>query len=328
MIIVTGGAGFIGSNLLAGLEAAGESGLVVCDRLRDGSKWRNIAKRRLEDIIPPDQILDFMAAKPGQIAAVFHMGAISATTATDGDRVFSTNVAFSKALWQACAAHGIPFIYASSAATYGAGEQGFDDDNSLPAAGSLRPLNLYGWSKWLFDCWVLASVARGDPAPPVWAGLKFFNVYGPNEYHKGAMQSLVSKIIAAHRPGAPVKLFKSYRDDCAHGQQSRDFIYVEDVVAVMLWLQNRRQPAGILNLGTGTARSFEDLARATISATGEEPRIEYIDMPESIRPAYQYFTCADMQRLRRLGYNRDFTGMETAVTAYVTHYLLASDRYL
>ncbi len=328
MIVVTGGAGFIGSNLVAGLEAAGESGVIVCDRLRDGRKWRNIAKRRLEDIIPPEQILDFIAARSGKISTVFHLGAISATTATDGDHVFSTNVAFSKSLWQACAAHGIPFIYASSAATYGAGEQGFDDDNSLAGMAALRPLNLYGWSKWLFDCWVLASVGRGDPAPPVWAGLKFFNVYGPNEYHKGAMQSLVSKIIAAHRPGAPVKLFKSYRDDFAHGQQSRDFVYVEDVVAVMLWLQTRSQPAGILNLGTGTARAFEDLARAAISAAGETPQIDYIDMPESIRPAYQYYTCADMTRLRRLGYNRDFTAMESAVKKYVTKYLLAADPYL
>jgi ADP-L-glycero-D-manno-heptose 6-epimerase len=327
MIIVTGGAGFIGSNLLAALEAAGEDSLVVCDRLRDGNKWHNIAKRVLDDIVDPESLLDFMQARRGQIAAVFHMGAISATTATDGDLVVRTNFTFSRALWRACASHGVPFIYASSAATYGNGEHGFGDDNSLDRMRALRPLNLYGWSKWLFDCWVINTITRGEPAPPFWAGLRFFNVFGPNEYHKGAMQSLVSKIIAAHRPGAPVKLFKSYREGVTHGQQSRDFISVDDVVAVMLWLRTLGRPTGILNLGTGVARSFQDLAVAAIRAAGDEPRIEYVDMPESIRPAYQYYTCADMSRVRALGYNASFTPLESAVSHYVTQYLLAADPY-
>jgi ADP-L-glycero-D-manno-heptose 6-epimerase len=327
MIIVTGGAGFIGSNLLAGLEAAGEGTLVVCDRLRDGNKWRNIGKRTLEDIVDPDRILDFIEARRGQIAAVFHMGAISATTATDGDLVVRNNFAFSVALWRACSSYGIPFTYASSAAVYGNGADGFVDNNSLGPMRTLRPLNLYGWSKWLFDCWVIKSVGHGEPAPPFWAGLRFFNVFGPNEYHKGAMQSLVSKIIAAHRPGTPVRLFKSYRDGIAHGQQSRDFISVDDVVGVMLWLRTQRQPAGILNVGTGVARSFQDLAVAAVRAAGDEPRIEYVDMPDAIRPAYQYYTCADMSRLRALGYDAPFTPLESAVSAYVTGYLLAADRY-
>jgi ADP-L-glycero-D-manno-heptose 6-epimerase len=327
MIIVTGGAGFIGSNLLAALEASGENRLVVCDRLRDGSKWRNIAKRGIEDIIPPESLLDVLQAGRGRIAGVFHMGAISSTTAADGDLVFRTNVALSVALWRACALQGIPFIYASSAASYGNGDQGFVDDNRLDAMRSLRPLNLYGWSKWLFDCWVIRSISRGDPAPPIWAGLRFFNVFGPNEYHKGAMQSLVAKIIAARQPGVPVRLFKSHREGIAHGQQCRDFIAVEDAVDVMLWLRGLHQPAGILNLGTGIARSFEDLARATIKATGTDPVIEYVDMPEGIRPTYQYYTCADMARLRALGYTKPFTPLETAVESYVTRYLLEPDPY-
>jgi ADP-L-glycero-D-manno-heptose 6-epimerase len=192
---------------------------------------------------------------------------------------------------------------------------------------SLRPLNLYGWSKWLFDGWVIKSIARGEPAPPLWAGLRFFNVYGPNEYHKGAMQSLVSKIIAAHTSGAPVSLFKSYREGIAHGQQKRDFIWVDDVVAVILWLRSLAQPAGILNLGTGVARSFHDLATAAIIAAGETPNIAYIEMPQSIRPAYQYFTQAAISRLRTLGYNKDFASLEQGVTRYVRDYLLADDPY-
>ncbi|MBV9537517.1 MAG: ADP-glyceromanno-heptose 6-epimerase [Acidisphaera sp.] len=327
MIIVTGGAGFIGSNLLAALEARGESDLVVCDRLRHGTKWHNIARRMIEAIVHPDDLATFLDQHAGEVAAIFHMGAISDTTATDGDLVVRTNVAFSAALWKACARHRIPFIYASSAATYGNGETGFHDDNSLAHMRTLRPLNLYGWSKWLFDCWVLRTVAKGEPAPPVWAGLRFFNVYGPNEYHKGAMQSLVSKIIATHRLGEPVALFKSHREGVAHGEQMRDFVWVDDVVDAMLWLRQRSEPAGILNLGTGLARSFRDLATAAIRATGEEPRIEYVDMPEAIRPAYQYYTCACMDRLRGLGYNRPFTVLEDGVTTYVRDFLTADDPY-
>jgi ADP-L-glycero-D-manno-heptose 6-epimerase len=327
MIIVTGGAGFIGSNLVAALEAAGEAEIVVCDRLRDGAKWKNLAKRTLDDIIAPEALLDVIASNRGRISAIFHMGAISSTTATDGDLVLKSNFALSVDLWRACAAQGIPFIYASSAATYGNGEQGFSDDNGIAHMRLLRPLNLYGWSKWLFDTWVVRAIARGEPAPPVWAGLRFFNVYGPNEYHKGAMQSLVSKIIAGHTPGAPVRLFKSYREGIADGHQSRDFVYVDDVVAVMLWLSARREASGILNLGTGIARPFLDLATAAIRAAGEEPNIEYVDMPEQIRNAYQYYTCADMARLRKLGYEHAFTSLEAGVTTYVKEYLRAPDPY-
>ncbi|HEX3349150.1 MAG TPA: ADP-glyceromanno-heptose 6-epimerase [Acetobacteraceae bacterium] len=327
MIIVTGGAGFIGSNLVAALEAAGESEIVVCDRLRDGPKWRNISKRMIADIVMPEDLAEYITAHDGQISTIFHMGAISSTTATDGDLVFRNNVAFSVDLWKGCARHGIPLIYASSAATYGNGDEGFDDENTLAHMRTLKPLNLYGWSKWLFDCWVLRAVEHGDPAPPVWAGLRFFNVYGPNEYHKGAMQSLVSKIISTHRPGEPVTLFKSHREGIAHGEQMRDFIWVDDVAAVMMWLHRSAATAGILNLGTGTARSFADLAAAAIRATGEEPKIEYADMPESIRSAYQYYTCARMDRLRQLGYNKDFTPLEDGVTRYVRDFLTSSDPY-
>jgi ADP-L-glycero-D-manno-heptose 6-epimerase len=327
MIIVTGGAGFIGSNLVAALEAAGEDDIVVCDRLRQGNKWRNLARRLLADIVPPEALLDYIAAHRGEIATIFHMGAISDTTASDGDLVVRTNFALSVELWRAGARHGIPLIYASSAAAYGNGEAGFDDVDTLEHMKRLRPLNLYGWSKWLFDCWVLKGVARRDPAPPAWAGLRFFNVFGPNEYHKGAMRSLVCKIAETYRPGEPVRLFRSHREGIADGEQKRDFIAVDDVVAVMLWLRSRTEPAGILNVGTGRARSFLDLAAATVRAHGEAPEIEFFDMPETMRGAYQYYTCAEIGRLRALGYNKDFTPLETAVTAYVREYLTAPDPY-
>jgi ADP-L-glycero-D-manno-heptose 6-epimerase len=279
------------------------------------------------DIIAPEALPAFIDANAGRITAVFHMGAISSTTATDGDLVLSTNFAFSVSLWRACARHRLAFIYASSASTYGDGAEGFDDSNTLSDLRALRPLNLYGWSKWLFDGWVLKSADRGEAAPPVWAGLRFFNVYGPNEYHKGAMQSLVAKIVTGHRPGEPVQLFRSHREGFADGEQLRDFIHVDDVVAVMLWLATLGTPSGILNLGTGIPRSFHDLAATAIRACGEEPQIEFIDMPESIREQYQYYTCADMSRLRALGYNQPFTGLEAGVTGYVQTYLRAADPY-
>lgn len=327
MIIVTGGAGFIGSNLVAGLEAAGETDIVICDRLLDGQKWRNIAKRLPRDIILPEALEGFIAAHVGTITSVFHLGANSSTTATDGDQIIEANFRLSVMLWQVCARHGIALFYASSAATYGDGSAGFVDRNDLAELRRLRPLNLYGWSKWLFDGWVLTRLARGEPAPPVWAGMRFFNVYGPNEYHKGAMQSLVAKIVAAHRPGAAVSLFKSYRPDFADGWQLRDFIWIDDVVAVMLWLRAGRVTGGIVNIGTGVARSFFDLASAAIGACGEAPRIEFAEMPADIRPAYQYYTCADVGRLRGLGYRAAFTTLEQGVTQYVENFLRGADRY-
>jgi len=327
MIIVTGGAGFIGSNLVAALEAAGATDIVICDRLLDGAKWRNIAKRLPRDIVHPDALLAYIEANADAIETIFHLGANSATTATDGDEIVATNFALSVALWRHCARHGIGFIYASSAAVYGDGNHGFADSNQLADLRTLRPLNLYGWSKYLFDGWVLTSVERGEAAPRYWAGLRFFNVYGPNEFHKGAMQSLVAKIVSAHLPGEPVHLFKSYRPDFADGWQLRDFIWVDDAVAVMLWLRAGQISAGILNLGTGIARSFHDLASAAIRACGEVPRITYVEMPEAIRSAYQYYTCADISRLRQFGYSAPMTALEDGVAAYVTGYLRAGDRF-
>ena len=325
MILVTGGAGFIGSNMVAALCERGED-VVVCDRLESDDKWRNIARHALIDVIRPEALADWLTRGP-ELDAVFHMGAISATTVTDADLVFDVNVSFSTMLWDWCAAQATPFIYASSAATYGAGAAGFDDDASLDALARLRPLNAYGWSKHFFDRRVARRIAAREPAPPQWVGLKFFNVYGPNEYHKGPMQSVVAQKYPLVASGQPVTLFTSHHPDYPDGGQLRDFVFVEDCVDVMLWLLEHRQVSGLFNLGSGKARSFADLAKAIAAAADQPSRIEFIPMPEAIRPNYQYFTEARMDKLRAAGYAKRFTALEDGVRRYVEGYLSRPDRY-
>lgn len=325
MLLVTGGAGFIGSNLVAALNAAGRTDVVVCDVLGNEGKWRNLAKRQLVDIVPPGELTAWLAGR--RLDAVFHLGAISETTATDGDLVIETNFRFSSRLLDWCTANPTPFIYASSAATYGNGEQGFRDDPSLEALRALRPMNLYGWSKYLFDLLVAERAGHGGPMPPQWAGLKFFNVFGPNEYHKGTMMSVLARRFDDVRSGRPVQLFKSHRDGIADGDQRRDFIYVDDVVRVMIWLLATPSVSGIFNVGTGRARSFRDLMLAAYAALDAAPNIVYVDMPEQIRNSYQYFTESDVSRLQAAGYNGGFTGLEEAVSLYVKDFLDRPDRY-
>ena len=323
MLLVTGGAGFIGSNIVAALNDAGRADVAVCDLLGDSGKWRNLAKRQLADIVPPAELLSWLDGR--RLDAVIHMGAISETTATDGDLVIETNFRFSLRLLDWCTAHGVPFVYASSAATYGNGEQGFDDD---PAAlTALRPMNLYGWSKHLFDMAVIDRAARGERLPPQWAGLKFFNVFGPNEYHKGTMMSVLARRFDDIKSGRTVDLFKSHRDGIADGDQRRDFIYVDDVVRVVMWLLATPAVSGLFNVGTGKARSFKDLMLSAYAALSASPNIRYIDMPLSIRDSYQYFTQSEVARLQRAGYNGGFTPLEEAVGAYVKGYLDSTDRY-
>jgi len=325
MLLVTGGAGFIGSNVVAALNDAGRVDVVVCDVLGHEGKWRNLAKRQLADIVPPAELMDWLKGR--RLDAVVHLGAISETTATDGDLVIETNFRLSMRLLDWCTANTTPLIYASSASTYGDGAQGFDDDPSLPAMKALRPMNLYGWSKHLFDLAVAERAARGERLPPQWAGLKFFNVFGPNEYHKGSMMSVLAKRFDDIKSGRVVQLFKSHREGIADGDQRRDFIYVEDVVRVMMWLLATPAVSGIFNVGTSQARSFRDLILAAYSALGASPNIEYIDMPQQIRDSYQYFTQSEGDRLRRAGYNGGFTPLEEAVDAYVRGFLDAGDRF-
>ncbi|HZQ13580.1 MAG TPA: ADP-glyceromanno-heptose 6-epimerase [Pseudolabrys sp.] len=326
MFLVTGGAGFIGSNVVASLEQAGAGDIVVNDLLgRDDAKWRNLAKHKIADLVPPSELMAWLDSR--KLEAVIHMGAISDTTATDGDLVMENNFRLSLRLLDWCTVHRTPFIYASSAATYGDGGQGFDDDWSGEHLRKLKPMNLYGWSKHLFDIAVAERYMKKDNLPPHWAGLKFFNVYGPNEYHKGHMASVLAKVFDEAKAGKPVRLFKSHRPGVADGDQRRDFIYVDDAVSVLRWLIDATSVNGIFNVGTGKAESFRDMIGAMFKALGRAPNIEYIDMPEAIRGQYQYFTESRVENLRRAGYNAGFTPLAEAVADYVTGYLDRTDRY-
>ena len=327
MILVTGGAGFIGSNILAALEERGAGKLVACDRLRSNDKWRNIAKRELADLVHPEQLFDFLEANRKHMEVIFHMGAISSTTETDADKIAANNFSLSLALWKWCAMNNVRFIYASSAATYGDGKQGFDDDWSMEHLAKLRPLNAYGWSKQLFDRRVARKISVGSRRPPQWAGLKFFNVYGPNEYHKGNQQSVVSQVHPHAESNGPFQLFRSHHPDYKDGGQLRDFIWIGDCVNVMMWLLDNPLVNGIFNVGTGKARSFLDLASAVYRSLGKEPQIKFRDTPIEIRDKYQYFTEANMARLRQAGYDKPFTSLEEGVAKYVHDFLAAPDPY-
>ncbi len=327
MIVVTGGAGFIGSNIVAALEERGRGPVVVCDRLRDGNKWRNLAKRELADIVHPDTLITHLDGHAREIEAVIHMGAISSTTETDADLIIETNFHLSLALWRWCAENGVRLIYASSAATYGDGSSGFADDTAPEALAKLRPLNAYGWSKHLFDRRVIRLAGDGAAKPLQWAGLKFFNVYGPNEGHKGSMQSVVAHIYPVAKAGQTARLFKSHHPDYADGGQLRDFIWVGDCVEVVLWLLDHPEVSGIFNCGTGQARSFADLAAAVYAALGRNAQIEYVPTPENIRDKYQYYTQADMGRLRAAGFDKPFTSLEDGVGTYVRQFLDRDDPY-
>jgi ADP-L-glycero-D-manno-heptose 6-epimerase len=325
MLLVTGGAGFIGSNVVASLNDAGRADVAVNDVLGSGEKWHNLAKRQLADVVPPADLWRWLQGR--SLDAVIHLGAISDTTATDADLVLATNFRLSLQLLDWCTAHRIRFIYASSAATYGDGTNGFADVLSPAALRRLRPLNLYGWSKHLFDLAVCERLARNDPLPPQWAGLKFFNVFGPNEYHKGAMASVVARVFDSAASGEPVRLFKSHRDGIADGDQRRDFVYVDDAVAVVRWLLEHPTVRGIFNVGIGNARSFRELIGAMFAAMKRKPAIEYVDMPPSIRDKYQYFTQAETGNLRQAGFAAPFTPLEAAVEDYVGRFLGQPDRY-
>ena len=325
MLLVTGAAGFIGSNVVASLNEAGRTDIAVNDFLGSAGKWRNLAARQIADFVPPGELMGWLDGR--KLEAVVHLGAISSTTATDGDLVIEANFRLPMRLFEWCAAARTPFIYASSAATYGDGEAGYSDNWSPAALKRLKPLNLYGWSKHIFDLAVVERVARKDKLPPQWAGLKFFNVFGPNEYHKGEMMSLVAKRFDDARNGRTVRLFKSHRPGIGDGEQRRDFIYVDDAVAVVRWLMETPKVSGVFNVGTGKARSFRDLMLAAYAALGSRPNIDYVDMPEQIRGSYQYFTESKVDRLHRAGYNGGFTTLEDAVKAYVADYLDRPDRF-
>lgn len=336
MIIVTGGAGFIGSCLQEALFRRGDSTVVV-DRLRDRGKWRNLSAHPPTQLIAPEALPAFLneteRSRNGlqtteKVQAVFHLGAISCTTATDGDQVWQANVALPQRLWRWCARERVPFIYASSAATYGDACTPDAFRDGLSGLDALRPLNLYGWSKQAFDLWVRDTLAKGEPAPPQWAGLKFFNVYGPNEYHKGAMSSIVKAKYDQARQGEPLTLFSSVVPEIPDGHQRRDFIWVGDTVRVMLWLLDNPRVSGLFNCGSGTARTYVDIAHLVGKASKRAYDIAFVSTPENIRSQYQSYTCADVSALRAAGYDAPFTSLEEGVTEYVEKYLMNGPRPL
>jgi ADP-L-glycero-D-manno-heptose 6-epimerase len=326
MYLVTGGAGFIGSNIVAQLSGAGEE-VIVCDWLKTDLRWRNLAKHEVSQIIAPPQLRAWLEGRGSRISAIVHMGAISTTTETDIDQLAENNIRASLDLLEWCIETQTRFIYASSAATYGDGATGFDDEFTPTALAALRPLNAYGWSKHVVDRRIARLVEQRKSLPPQCAGLKFFNVYGPNEYHKGSMQSVIAGSTAKLLAGEPLRLFRSYRADYVDGGQLRDFIYVNDCVNVVGWLLQNPKVSGLFNVGTGKARSWRDLGQAMFAAIERPPVIEYIDMPSQLADKYQYFTEAKMNRLRAAGYTKPFTELEVGVGEYIRDYLSRDDPY-
>lgn len=320
-IVVTGAAGFIGSCLVGFLNEKGYNNLILVDEFERLDKVPNLEGKKFTQKVARDAFLDHLTHNQEDYDFIFHIGARTDTTEFDYSIHEKLNVAYSKKVWEYCTKHKVGLIYASSAATYGAGELGYDDNHELPY--QLQPLNPYGVSKNEFDKWALEQTAQ----PPFWAGLKFFNVYGPNEYHKARMASVIFHSFNQIKSAGKVKLFKSHRPDFKDGQQLRDFVYVKDVLKVCYWLMENKPASGLYNLGTGKARSFEDLVKATYAGLDQESVIEFIDMPEDIRDKYQYFTEANMKKLREAGYKDEFYSLENGVGDYVRNYL-AKEKYL
>lgn len=314
MILITGASGFIGSYLTGFLNRLGEDKILLVDKLGSKDKWKNVLGKKIVDFVDRDKFLDIMD-KFNNINFIYHLGACADTTETNLDYLMQNNFEYSKMLFRYAEQKKIPFIYASSAATYGSGESGYSDNES--EIFSLRPINPYGFSKQLFDEWVL----RQTDKPQYWAGFKFFNVYGPNEYHKGRMASVIFHAFNQIKSTGKVRLFKSHREDFKDGEQMRDFIYVKDVAKVLAFCYHNRISSGIYNLGTGMARTFYDLALNVVNNTEPLAEIEYFDMPEDLRDKYQYFTEAKMDKLRAAGYVEGFTSLEDGIKEYVTEFL-------
>ena len=316
MIVVTGAAGFIGSYLIGALNAQGFNAVIAVDRFDREDKLRNLEGKAIQERVERDVFIEWLDEHAEHVEFVFHLGARTDTAEFDHDLLYRLNTEYSQRVWHMCVKHQLPLVYASSAATYGLGERGYADREDI--LDDLKPLNPYGVSKNEFDKWALAQ----DEKPFFWAGLKFFNVYGPNEYHKGRMASVILHAFRQIKETGGMRLFRSHHPDYANGEQQRDFIYVRDVAAVCMFLMHHRQDSGLYNLGTGQARTFLDLTRAVFAALDVPERIGFIDTPEDIRDKYQYFTEADMDKLRAIGYTEAFTSLEEGVKDYVSGYLM------
>lgn len=320
-IVVTGAAGFIGSCLVGFLNEKGYDQLILVDDFSRVDKTPNLSGKRFSIKVERANFFDWLKTNTPRIDIIFHIGARTDTTEFDYAVHQELNVDYSQKIWNYCTENDIPLVYASSAATYGSGEQGYTDDHQLPF--TLQPLNPYGVSKNEFDKWALQQ----NTAPPFWAGIKFFNVYGPNEYHKGRMASVIWHSFNQIKKDGVVKLFKSHRPDFKDGQQLRDFVYVKDVLKVCYWLMENQPASGIYNLGTGKARAFEDLVKATFAGLDQSANISFIDMPADIRDKYQYYTEAAMQKLIGAGYDQPFYSLEEGTDDYVRNYLARNAWY-
>jgi ADP-L-glycero-D-manno-heptose 6-epimerase len=319
MIVVTGAAGFIGSYFVGKLNCAGFMDLVLVDRYDDVSKERNFFTKQYSQLIDRDEFLPWFRENRNEVEIVFHLGARTDTVGQEPESYEALNLRYSQNLWKACTDFNVPMVYASSAATYGNGEKGFSDAHHQIA--HLKPLNLYAWSKHDFDVWVLNQ----KKTPQFWAGLKFFNVYGPNEYHKGRMASVVLHAYQTIRETGEMKLFRSHREDVADGEQKRDFVYVDDIAEVMLFFLGNQNHSGIYNVGTGKARSYLDLTNAVFESMKINPEIQFVDTPHDLLARYQYFTEADIQKLREIGYSKSFTDLEKGIDEYVNNFLATED---
>ena len=326
MIILTGGGGMIGSMIAWHLNTQMNfDDFVIVDDLINKQQENNFNKRKFIEYIEKDDLKKYLSDKKN-VSAVIHMGAISATTESNFNRLLQSNIRFSQALWHWCAENKVPFIYASSAATYGDGSVGYDDNES--ELDKLSPLNAYGYSKHFFDRWVQLELSKNQPTPPQWCGLKFFNVYGPNEYHKGRMASVVFHSFNQFKETNQIKLFKSEHPSFADGMQVRDFIYVKDAVKIIIFFLNNNNFSGLYNAGTGNAETFKALAEAVlINTKGQPDDIKYIEMPNDLKGKYQYYTQATMNKINSIGFNDNFMNLKEGVTDYLENYLLTSDRY-
>lgn len=329
MVVITGGAGMIGSMIAWHLNTKlNEDDIVIVDNITHEAQWQNLVHRQYVTYLDKEHLFDWLYDGNDEVTAIIHMGAISATTERDFNKLVDANIHYSQYLWSWCAENKVPFFYASSAATYGNGNQGYDDSS----IEKLRPLNAYGYSKHFFDQWVLRQVAEKRPCPPSWAGFKFFNVYGPNEYHKERMASVAFHTFNQFSETGTMKLFKGTKAGIADGMQMRDFVYVKDAAAIVshfykVAANGKTNTNGIYNVGTGIARSFKDLATNVMTSMGREPDITYIDMPEDLQGKYQYFTEANIRKLRAAGYNEGFYSLEDGIKDYVQNYLMQEDTY-
>lgn len=318
MIVVTGGAGFIGSCVVRSLNDRGREDIIIVDNIAETDKWRNMSNKKYIQYYNRSEFPEHLPELAGKVTHVFHLGACSATTERDFDYLYKNNFEYTKMLWKFCADNNASFIYASSAATYGDGALGFDDKADIKG---YLPLNGYGYSKQIFDLWAEKEELAGNKMPLQHAGLKFFNVYGPNEYFKGSMASVIMHGFKQVKEKGKIGLFKSYKEGYEDGGQLRDFVYVKDVCSVMMFLMDNPSVSGLFNVGTGEARSFYDLAASVFKALNLEPNIEFIEMPETLRPKYQYFTEAKMEKLREAGYDKPFYSLEEGAKDYVQNYL-------